>query len=130
MSTTANPAAPLDTGVTFYNAGATSQFSISGNVNLNIAAPTAAQTTVNPFTNLVFYQNPSNTTSVVFDGKGSGMLNLQGVIYAPTAQFVLNGTAPGVSALIADTIQINGGGIAVAGPNTSGTTRRHFVLAE
>lgn len=130
VTSTPNALAPLNTGVTFYNAGATSQFSISGNVSLSIAAPTAAQTALNPFTNLVYYQGPNNPSSVVFDGRGSGSLNLQGVIYAPAAQFTLNGTAPGVSALVADSIKINGGGIAVAGPNTSATTRRHFVLAE
>lgn len=117
------------TGVTFYNAGTSSTFTMAGTGNTKITAPTLTNAAVDPYNGLVFYQNPLNTNAVTWGGK-SNVIDMQGVAYMPKAELKLNGNAPEVTALIANDIAINGGGMAVKGPNTSDATRRHFVLAE
>lgn len=112
------------TGVVLYNAGQNSSFTMAGSGDTNITAPTSG-----PFSGLVYYQNPLNTQAVTWGGHNN-VINLSGVAYMPNAELKLDGNAPAVTALIANDILINGGGIAVTGPNLTDSTRRHFVLAE
>lgn len=119
------------TGVTFYNAGtsSTSTFTMAGSGNTDIKAPViGTDSSGNPIYGLVYYQTNSN---LVQWGGHSNIVNLQGISYMPNAELKLDGNAPNVTQLVVNDLVVNGGGIAVKGPNlTSSSLLRHFVLAE
>lgn len=69
------------TGVTLYFASGALQMN-SGS-NLNLVAPTTG-----PYAGIAYYQDPADTTQIIYDGGSKSAL--QGALYAPDAQLVIN----------------------------------------
>ncbi|MDQ6932703.1 MAG: Tad domain-containing protein [Candidatus Eremiobacteraeota bacterium] len=119
------PTGSLDgtAGVTIYN-GAGINVTWSGNINVNVTAPTSG-----PTAGMAYYQPASNpNVSIVKNGK-AGAVNFAGGFYSPSADFTFNGALPSISFFIASSITMNGGGMGasgIAGSSVAG----HAVLAE
>ena len=69
-------------GVTFYLTHQ-AQFILSGNATPNLSAPLSGL-----YSGILFYQDPSDQTSVEISGGGGGSFN--GIFYAPTALVFIN----------------------------------------
>ncbi|MBV8298955.1 MAG: hypothetical protein JO083_05375 [Candidatus Eremiobacteraeota bacterium] len=108
------------TGVTIYNLGG---LTLSGHVSLDLSAPTTGD-----LAGMVYYQPPSNASSVTINGK-SGTDNLVGAVYMPSADLTFNGNVPNMTFLVAASITMNGGGMG-AGPSQNYQGIPHAVLAE
>ena len=100
-------------GVMIYvaNGGGPAQFN-GGNVTLS--PPTTGN-----YAGVLYYQAPSNTNVVQFNG---GSMNLSGLIYAPGSLGQVNGTGGSYVVLVLGTAQLNGGFTVDAGSPTPGQT--------
>jgi hypothetical protein len=108
------------TGVTFFlTANPTSTYtgvSISGNVNIDLTAPTSG-----PDHGILFFQDrtiPTTGTASTFEG-GAGM-NLKGSLYFPTTGITFTGgsaAAPVTTGLVADTVAFKGNNYFGTDPN-------------
>jgi hypothetical protein len=73
------------TGVTFYLPSNGDSFSVTGSGTLNLSAPTAGT-----YSGILFYQDPSDTSTMSFTGSSSS--TLRGIVYAPAAELDLTGS--------------------------------------
>jgi len=99
-------------GITVYNsfdpekptgAGACGSISLTGTASYNLVAPTT-----DPYKDLLFWQDRACTNTMSFNGNGD---NVGGVIYVPTGEVQLSGTAGlGSIQIIADTVDVSGTG--------------------
>ncbi|MGH7684745.1 MAG: TadG family pilus assembly protein, partial [Vulcanimicrobiaceae bacterium] len=99
------------TGVTIYNNCTVSRQNgcsttlNGGNVDDTIVAPLTG-----PTDGMVYYQPPSLQNSVTVNG-AAGTVQAIGGVYAPGADFTLNGQLPTISFLVCGQITMNGGGL-------------------
>jgi Flp pilus assembly protein TadG len=93
------------TGVTLYfpNSGASLQLTGSGTINLT--APTTGT-----YNGILFYQDRSDTAALSVTG--SSTLNLQGIIYAPSANVTVTGSGSSAlyTSVVAKTFTLTGSG--------------------
>ena len=99
-------------GITVYNsfdpqkptgAGACGDIALTGTASYNLVAPTSGT-----YKDLLFWQDRACTNTMSFNGNGD---NVGGVIYVPTGEVVLSGTASlGSIQIIADTVSVTGTG--------------------
>jgi hypothetical protein len=90
-------------GVTFYFTG-TSTMNMTGEPSIQLTAPgTSGQ-----YPNMLFYQDPADTSGPSFGGTSGS--NYNGILYFPTAQVTFYGTnnSVNVAITIADAIQLSG----------------------
>lgn len=117
------------TGVTIFNGNnhgvgtaAYAPFTLSGQPNVVLSAPTTGT-----YANVLFYKDRAVVTSAMDQINGSTQPTLTGTIYLPGAKLLLTGgvsTGPNNPAIIADIIQVNGGGVIVNGNGgNSGQTK-------
>ncbi len=110
-------------GVTIYNAAGNS-VSWSGNVSVNVTAPTSG-----PTAGMAYYQPPSLTKLSIVKNGNAGSVNFVGGFYSPSADLTFNGSLPSLSFMTVSSITMNGGGITASGL-TGSTVAGHAVLAE
>ncbi len=99
-------------GITVYNTfdpqkptgdGACAEIALAGTANFNLQAPT-----VDPYKNILFWQDRACTNEMSLEGNGD---YLGGIIYAPTANVKLSGSAGlGSVQIIAYTFELSGNG--------------------
>jgi hypothetical protein len=88
------------TGVTLYNASGTMNF---GQGTETLVAPTSGTAA-----NVLLVQPASDTNSITFNGRAAAVLT--GLLYAPGAQLILDGTSTTLSDIIAGSVLINASG--------------------
>jgi len=99
-------------GITVYNSfdpqkptgyGACATITLVGSSSYNLVAPTS-----DPYKDVLFWQDRACTNTMSFNGNGD---NVGGVIYLPTGQVDLSGSAGlGSIQIIADTVSVSGTG--------------------
>ena len=99
-------------GITVYNsfdperptgAGACGNIALTGTASYNLLAPTSG-----PYKDILFWQDRACTNGMSLNGNGD---NVGGVIYVPTGEVELSGTASlGSIQIIADTVDVTGTG--------------------
>jgi Putative Flp pilus-assembly TadE/G-like len=105
------------TGVTFYNTcspspcnGGNSGYqpiSLTGNVAATLSAPTSG-----PYTGILFYQDPTVTTTANDKITGNSSMNLTGALYFPKSSLTFAGgsvASSGNTMIVADTVTFSGG---------------------
>ncbi|HYA35743.1 MAG TPA: pilus assembly protein TadG-related protein [Candidatus Binataceae bacterium] len=120
------------TGVTFYNTQGYSAFapiSLSGNVTVNLSAPTSG-----PMEAMLFFQDRSITSSLMNTVGGNSSTTYDGAIYMPNSPLTYygNSSANGYTILVADSLSFSGN--VTIGNNYSslndGSPIRTVLLAE
>ena len=88
-------------GVTFYNAAGSLTF--NGTTGSNLSAPTTGA-----YAGILVYQSPADAAALTLNGNNNATLN--GAIYVPGGNIVINGNAAvgAYSIMVADTITVNG----------------------
>jgi hypothetical protein len=92
------------TGVTFYLGPNAGSITYNGSNSSNLTAPTTGT-----YAGILFFQDPGDTNSVVFNGSNNMILN--GALYFPTAQVTMNGSNSSSSLytiLVANNLVLNG----------------------
>jgi Flp pilus assembly protein TadG len=74
------------TGVTFFAAGPSGSFNLSGGVNMNLAAPLSG-----PDNGILFWQALGNGSPITMSGGANSVV--QGIVYAPSAPLTMSGGA-------------------------------------
>ncbi len=109
-------------GVTLYATAA------AGPVQFNGSSVTLSPPLTGPYAGLLYYQDPSNTLTVQFNGSTT---NLSGVMYAPGALGQINGSAGNYLVLVYGNVQLNGGFTVDPGKPVAGQSYlRNIVLAQ
>lgn len=123
------------TGVTLVNVDGASRVSGSGIANLNVTAPSTFGPPDNaPTAGVAFYQPPSNSNPITNNGLAA---TWEGLFYAPSAQFVSNGSPDTFSMLVIGSYAISGNKTLTINPAlspalglTSAQATTHVALAE
>lgn len=105
------------TGVTFYNTCSSSPcnggssgyqpISISGNLTATLSAPTSGS-----YTGILFYEDPTISTTASDKFTGNSSLNLTGVLYFQKSSLTFPGgssSSSGSTMIVADTVTFSGG---------------------
>jgi Flp pilus assembly protein TadG len=95
------------TGVTFYNTPGPAAFSFIGTGAITLSAPTSAGTLP---ANILFYQDPGDSSAADVSGGGSGNVTLSGTLYFPNAPLTIGGSLnPNQNSLVvAQSVTVSG----------------------
>jgi hypothetical protein len=93
------------TGVTFYFPPGAGSYTDNGSSTITLSAPTSGA-----YDGLLFYQNPSDTNQMTFNGSSTS--NLKGIFYLPKASLILNGSNSSTfyTSLVVGSLTFNGSG--------------------
>lgn len=94
-------------GVTFYITPSGGAVTFSGSGNVSLSASTSAVDTLPP--GILFFQDAGNTAAADVSEGASGNVQLQGIMYFPTAPLTIAGSVTGTNAVIvAGSINVTG----------------------
>ncbi|GAC1404698.1 MAG: pilus assembly protein [Candidatus Velthaea sp.] len=114
----------MNPGVYVFPGGLTSNASTITGTGVTLVFPTGGVTTLNAGSfditapssgntaGVAFYQPPSNSSAITLNG-GSGARNIQGAVYAPSADLTSNASFGSWTLLVAATITLNAGSMDV-----------------
>jgi Flp pilus assembly protein TadG len=102
-------------GVTFYNTCSSSPcgggstgyqpISVSGNLTATLSAPTSG-----PYQGILFYQDPTVSTTASDQITGNSSMSLSGALYFPNSNLkIAGGSSGGSTIVVADTVTFTGG---------------------